>query len=102
VAAEPAIKRAVAFVDGQNLFHAAREAFGHTYPNYDVSALANAVCQSQGWNLMQVRFYTGVPDAADTPLGTLFGSRRARQWGGKALFSFPANCGIGPRGIWWS
>ena len=36
---EPPIKRAVAFVDGQNLFHAAREAFGYTYPNYNVSAL---------------------------------------------------------------
>ena len=33
--AEPAIKRAVIFVDGQNLYHAAREAFGYTYPNYD-------------------------------------------------------------------
>ncbi len=37
---EPATKRAVAFIDGQNLFHAAREAFGYTYPNYDVMALA--------------------------------------------------------------
>ena len=38
--AEPPIKRTVAFIDGQNLFHGAREAFGHTYPNYDVKALA--------------------------------------------------------------
>ena len=30
---EPLIKRAVAFLDGQNLFHAASEAFGYTYPN---------------------------------------------------------------------
>ncbi|MDE2823271.1 MAG: hypothetical protein OXK79_07175 [Chloroflexota bacterium] len=34
------MKRAVTFVDGQNLFHSAREAFGYTYPNYNVSALA--------------------------------------------------------------
>ena len=27
--AEPAIKRAIAFVDGQNLFHNARNAFGY-------------------------------------------------------------------------
>jgi hypothetical protein len=27
--AEPAIKRAVAFVDGQNLFYAAKTAFGY-------------------------------------------------------------------------
>ena len=39
---EPPTKRTAAFVDGRNLFHAAREAFGHTYPNYDVSALAKS------------------------------------------------------------
>ena len=33
-------RRTVAFVDGQNLFHAAREAFGYTYPNYEVRALS--------------------------------------------------------------
>ena len=65
MAAEPAIKRAVAFIDGQNLFHGVREAFGYTYPNYDVNALADAVCKAHGWNLVQVRFYTGVPDAGD-------------------------------------
>ena len=32
---EPQLKRAVAFIDGQNLFHSAREVFGHSYPNYD-------------------------------------------------------------------
>lgn len=40
--AEPAIKRAVAFVDGQNLFYAARAAFGYHFPNYDVLALQAA------------------------------------------------------------
>ncbi len=61
---EPPTKRAVVFVDGQNLFHGAREAFGYTYPNYDVSALAKQVCARQGWELTQVRFYTGIPDVA--------------------------------------
>lgn len=32
---EPKVKRAFAFIDGQNLFFAARQAFGYTYPNYD-------------------------------------------------------------------
>lgn len=67
MSSEPAIKRAVAFFDGQNLFHAAKQAFGYTYPNYDVLGLAKTVCQSQGWNLMQTRFYTGVPDNQDNP-----------------------------------
>ena len=39
---EPAIKRAIAFVDGQNLFYAAKEAFGYTYPNYDPDSLVSA------------------------------------------------------------
>jgi uncharacterized LabA/DUF88 family protein len=59
---EPQVKRAVAFFDGQNLFHAAREAFGYTYPNYDVHALAERVCAGPGWQLVQTRFYTGIPD----------------------------------------
>jgi len=63
--AAPARKRAIAFMDGQNLFHASREAFGYSYPNYDPLALATCVCQVQGWQLEQARFYTGVPSAAD-------------------------------------
>ena len=65
---EPARKRVVAFVDGQNLFFAARDAFGHRTPNYDAQALATEVCAARaGWDLKQVRFYTGVPDAEDNP-----------------------------------
>jgi hypothetical protein len=52
---EPAIKRAVAFVDGQNLYRCAKAAFGYHYPNYDVHALANAVSLRQGWQLRRVR-----------------------------------------------
>ena len=37
---EPAIKRVVAFIDGQNLFYAAKTAFGYNHPNYDPKALA--------------------------------------------------------------
>jgi hypothetical protein len=48
---EPSIKRVVAFVDGQNLFYAARNAFGYAFPNYDVAALAAALCQQQNWQL---------------------------------------------------
>lgn len=45
---EPPVKRTVVFVEGQNLYHAAREAFGYTCPNYDVVALAKQVCKGQG------------------------------------------------------
>jgi len=73
MAREPAEIRAITFFDGQNLFHCAKAAFGHVYPNYDPVALSNAVCVSKGWRCAQVRFYTGVPDAA---FGTTFGSPR--------------------------
>ena len=86
---EPAVKRTVAYVDGQNLYHSAREAFGHRFPNFDPLALASRVCQSQGWNLNQTRFYTGVPDASDDsfyflPLRKFF-SLRARSSASKIL-----------------
>ena len=62
---EPAAKRAVVFIDGQNLYHAAKEAFGYSYPNYDAHAIASTTCSAQGWALKEVRFYTGVPDRSD-------------------------------------
>ncbi len=69
----PARKRCVSFVDGQNLFNAAKEAFGYHYPNYDVLALSKAVCVRQTWELTQVRFYTGMP-VYKTDYGTPTGS----------------------------
>ncbi|HOH29265.1 MAG TPA: NYN domain-containing protein [Candidatus Hydrogenedentes bacterium] len=53
-------------MDGQNLYHGAREAFGYSYPNYDIGALAQTLCSVRGWMLLQTRFYTGVPDACDS------------------------------------
>ena len=69
---EPLVKRAVAFIDGQNLYHAARESFGYTYPNFDVNALSLHICRSKGWELNQVRFYTGVPDKSDDSFWNYF------------------------------
>lgn len=60
---EPAEKRAIAFFDGQNLFHSAKAAFGYAYPNFDPQKLAAAVASAQGWRLTGTRFYTGVPSA---------------------------------------
>ena len=57
-------KYTVAFFDGQNLFQHAKAAFGHYHPNFDPQALATAVCQTKGWELTQVRFYTGIPTRA--------------------------------------
>lgn len=64
---EPEIKRAVAFFDGQNLYHHAKAAFGHHHPNYDPVKLCDAVCAAHGWVNHGVRFYTGVPSAERQP-----------------------------------
>jgi hypothetical protein len=65
---EPAEKRAVAFFDGQNLYRHAKEAFGHHHPNYDPVKLFDAVCAQNGWKPFGVRFYTGTPAAAKSPM----------------------------------
>ncbi len=62
---EPEKPRTIALIDGQNLFYAARDAFGYSFPNYDPLKLAKAVCDQKNWHLEQVRFYTGVPEAQD-------------------------------------
>ena len=72
MASEPSIKRAIVFVDGQNLFHAAKEAFGYAYPNYDISKLARAICDKQDWKVSETRFYTGIPDQTDDPFWNHF------------------------------
>jgi uncharacterized LabA/DUF88 family protein len=59
---QPSVKRAIAFFDGQNLFHTAKDAYGHQFPNYDPKKLATAIASSESWDLKEVRFYTGIPD----------------------------------------
>ncbi len=86
---EPSVIRVAAFVDGQNLFHSAREAFGYTYPNYDIAKLAKTVCATKGWQLNQTRFYTGVPDSKDNPFWHGFWSNKllAMRRAGITVFS---------------
>lgn len=88
---EPPVKRAFAFFDGQNLFHAAKEGFGYLYPNYDVAALAKAVCLRQGWQLEQTHFYTGIPDATDDYFWNHFWTAKLATMGrqGVHVFSRP-------------
>jgi hypothetical protein len=88
---EPPVKRTVAFMDGQNLFHSVRESFGYTYPNFDVLALAKTICASQGWELAQVRFYTGIPDPSDDGFWNHFWvvKLRVMSWQGVRVFSRP-------------
>jgi uncharacterized LabA/DUF88 family protein len=81
MAEPPKIVRAVSFFDGQNLFHSAKQAFGYPFPNYDPVALTSAVCEKHGWQVQGVRFYTGMPDAADNAFWNHFWTAKGAQMG---------------------
>lgn len=60
--------RTAAFIDGQNLYHLARNAWSRNpsdqygWPSYDVEKLSTALVQQAfGCGLSQIHFYTGVP-----------------------------------------
>jgi len=80
-----ALPRAISFVDGQNLYHSAREVFGYSYPNYDVTALSLSVCQQEGWRLMECRFYTGLHHPQKDPFWYRFWTRKFSQMGRQSV-----------------
>lgn len=88
---EPSTKRCVAFIDGQNLFFSARDAFGHTYPNYDVKSLAEQIAVANQWQPVQTRFYTGIPDSSDSARWHSFWTKKllAMSRQGVHVFSRP-------------
>lgn len=73
---DPRPPYAMAFIDGQNLYQHAKEAFGHHHPNYDPLKLHSMVCASRGWQPRGVRFYTGVPSATREPMWAGYWSNR--------------------------
>jgi uncharacterized LabA/DUF88 family protein len=76
MAGEPPLKNALAFVDGQSLYRHAKDAFGHHHPNYDPVKLHRLVCERNGWRPTLVRFYTGVPSVAESPMWSSYWSNR--------------------------
>jgi len=88
---EPSRKRAIAFIDGQNLFHAAREAIGYGWPNYDVLRLSQIVCRDCGGECKAVNFYTGIPERSDNAAWNHFWQAKLGQMGtrGVEVFSRP-------------
>jgi len=85
---QPAVKRAIAFIDGQNLFYAAKAAYGYSFPNYDPLALASAVCAFKGWQLTATHFYTGIPTPADNPFWNHFWTAKLAVLGTRGVRTF--------------
>ncbi len=85
---EPLMRRAVAFIDAQNLFHAAKEAFGYRHPNFDPLKLAATVCKGPGWDLAETRLYTGVPAAADNAHWNHFWTAKLAQMGREGVITY--------------
>lgn len=76
------------FIDGQNLFHAARKAFGYETFDLDPFKLAGAVCETNGWHcrpgettVPTVHFYTGVPSQQDSPRWSRFWQNKLAAMG---------------------
>jgi len=86
--AEPTTKRTFVFFDGQNLFYAAKEAFGYPYPNYDPKLLAENICTSKGWTVAGIHFYTGIPSAADKPFWNHFWIAKMAVMGTRGIRTF--------------
>jgi uncharacterized LabA/DUF88 family protein len=85
---EPSAKRAIAFIDGQNLFKAAEEAFDVEYPNFDPTLLSLHICELHGWNLREVRFYTGSPPIDRDPFWHTFWAKKLAQMGKQGVVVF--------------
>jgi uncharacterized LabA/DUF88 family protein len=85
---EPAAKRVIGFIDGQNLFYAARQAFGYSYPNFDPDLLTEVVAAARGWVHIGTRFYTGVPDAADNAFWNHFWTAKVGAMGRHGVISY--------------
>ena len=78
----------MAFVDGQNLFYAAKKAFGYKYPSYDPKALAERICADHSWTLTETHFYTGIPDRADDAFWNHFWTAKLAVMGTRGVKTF--------------
>lgn len=56
---------AAVFIDGNNLYYAARTAFKST--KHDIDALARKICEMKGWTVGSVNFYQGIPSKMHDP-----------------------------------
>ena len=80
--------RTLFLIDGQNLYHLAKAAWGpggnYDWPSYDVDRLARALVPEDaalqpGRTLQEVRFYTGVPRQEVSPFWNAFWRNKAAR-----------------------
>ena len=75
----PTTKRVVAFFDCQNLYNAAKNLWGYSFPNFDPIKLARLVTEShkeKPWKLAGIRLYTGIHDNKVNPHWHRFWNRK--------------------------
>ncbi len=91
MAEKPYSVNAIAFIDGQNLYRHAKDAFGHHHPNFDPVKLHKMVCGQFGWNPTLVRFYSGIPSSQHSPMWSGYWSNRvlAMKRAGIAVITRP-------------
>ena len=78
---------AFVFFDGMNLFNNAKRAFGYSYPNCDIVKLARVVCSPVGCELVETRFYSGVPTINDWRYHFWFGKTEAMRQAGVTVYT---------------
>ena len=88
VPAEPLVKRAVAFFDGQNLFHAAKEALATAFPTTTLLPWPDKFAMSRSWQLVQTLLDTGYPDAAQSPRWNHFWTAKMATMGRQGVRVF--------------
>lgn len=78
-------QRAALFLDYQNMYRSAREAFGLAsapaqHGNLSPLALGTVVAQQAGVDLSEVRVYTGIPTPHKSPTLHAMMQRRIAAW----------------------
>lgn len=102
-------QRTIIFFDGQNLYHGAKDAWApdpptgpspYAWPSYDVEKLGQAlVAKVHGRVLIQIRFYTGVPDPWRGPKENFwhgFWSNKLRFLGSRGIYVYKGR--VNPNG----
>jgi len=84
----PPVPKVIAFFDGQNLYRSVKELFNYIYPNYDPPKLAQHICNEKGWQLVNTRFYTGVPIQTVDPFWHNFWTAKFTNMGRQKVHLF--------------